>query len=197
MPISVIHHSLSCIQTFGQDDPVLPDDSFSNAGKSSCTCSVNHFEKNSGPSSSAQDDEHSASPSVPNGLYIKLVPHPHSGIHAGAQYITLEAEPIASAAVPSVPPRQQYCNSKPWAPFLTLSDFQYTKTAVHSVMSKDAINEQLAGIHGPWSTQGSTLTIKNYKDMRRCLDAARKFTTEVGTSFLNYHVRGVIEGSDL
>jgi hypothetical protein len=70
-------------------------------------------------------------------------------------------------------------SAKPFAPFRTLADFEYTETAVQGLLPRHLIDKQLAGICGLWCPSGSNLTIKNYADMKKSLDAAREYGVRV------------------
>ncbi len=51
---------------------------------------------------------------------------------------------------------------RPWAPFLSLADFEYTETAVNGLLSKKTIDKQLSGFNSRWAI-GSHLSIQNSK----------------------------------
>lgn len=112
--------------------------------------------------------------------YIKIVPHQHS--NAPPTILALDG-PLtgdhseSSVYIPDLA-------SKPWAPFCTQADFEYTETAVLGLLLKDLVNKQLVGIHNLWSTAGSNLMIHNYADMKKSLDAARQFAVPVCSCFL-------------
>lgn len=74
--------------------------------------------------------------------------------------------------------------SRPWAPFKTLADFEYTETAVKGLLSKDLVNKQLAGFNEGWSIGGSHLTIRNYNDMQQFLANAREYGVQVCLNFI-------------
>lgn len=74
--------------------------------------------------------------------------------------------------------------SRPWAPFRTLADFEYTETAVKGLLSKDLVDKQLAGFHGKWSIGGSHLTLRTYKDMQDSLAKAREYGVQVSCSMI-------------
>ena len=69
--------------------------------------------------------------------------------------------------------------SRPWAPFNTLADFEYTETAVKGLLSEDLVNRQLAGFNERWSIGGSHLTLRSYKDMQESLAKAREYGVQV------------------
>ncbi|PPQ80896.1 hypothetical protein CVT26_015132, partial [Gymnopilus dilepis] len=64
--------------------------------------------------------------------------------------------------------------SRPWASFRTLVDFEYTETA-------ETVNKQLAGIDGGWAVR-SKLTIQNYNDMQESLSRARLYVVQLLTA---------------
>jgi hypothetical protein len=74
--------------------------------------------------------------------------------------------------------------SRPWAPFRTLADFEYTETAVKGLLSKDLVDKQLAGFHGKWAIGGSHLTLRTYKDMQDSLAKAREYGVQVSCSLI-------------
>ncbi len=63
---------------------------------------------------------------------------------------------------------------RPWAPFLSLADFEYTETAVNGLLPKKIIDKQLAGFNSTWAI-GSHLTIQNSKDMEAVLAMACEY----------------------
>jgi len=73
--------------------------------------------------------------------------------------------------------------SRPWAPFRTLGDFEYTETAVIGQLSEDLVNRQLNGICNKWSIGGSHLTIHAYKDMQKSLEKAREYGIKVSHKY--------------
>lgn len=114
--------------------------------------------------------------------YIKIIPHPHSaGAGAHTKIIPLDLSDMnAHAPLPFNPAPE----SRPWAPFRTRADFEYTETAVTGLLSKNLVNKQLAGFNNHWSTGGSRLTIATYKDMQNSLSKARQYVVQVSCKFL-------------
>jgi hypothetical protein len=104
--------------------------------------------------------------------YIKIIPHPSSAS-------IVKIVPIHSSSDEDIVKYIPKPTLTPWAPFKTRQDFEYTASAIRSMMPKDLVNMQLSGIHGSWSHTGSTLTIRNYDDMHRYLDEAKKYFTQV------------------
>jgi hypothetical protein len=117
-------------------------------------------------------------PHLPD-VYIKIIPHPHSSNPATIIPLTSND----ASAMNFVPNH----TSRPWAPFKTLADFEYTETAVKGLLSKDLVNKQLAGFNEGWSIGGSRLTIHNYKDMQRSLAKAREYGIQVLLLAFLYH----------
>jgi hypothetical protein len=110
-------------------------------------------------------------------VYIKIIPHPNS-VNTDVTIIPLTSNDVSESGVPGkifVPAPQ----NRPWAPFRTLADFEYTETAVKGLLSKDLVNRQLAGFNERWSMGGSCLTIRTYKDMHESLGKAREYGIQV------------------
>ena len=110
-------------------------------------------------------------------VYIKIIPHPHS-VNSDVTIIPLTSSNVSPSSQTSdtflpVP------TSRPWAPFRTLADFEYTETAVQGLLSENLVNKQLAGFNERWSIAGSHLTIHTYKDMQDSLAKAREYMVQV------------------
>jgi hypothetical protein len=126
-------------------------------------------------------EEREYGPHLPN-VYIRIVPHPHS-INTDITIVPLTSSNTPSGSLSSklqaenhfIPPSE----GRPWAPFRTLADFEYTETAVKGLLSEDLVNKQLAGFNGKWSLGGSQLTIRTYKDMKNSLVKARQYGIQV------------------
>jgi hypothetical protein len=73
--------------------------------------------------------------------------------------------------------------SRPWAPFRTRADFEYTETAIEGLLSENLVNKQLAGFKDSWSIGGSRLTIRTYKDMQQSLARAREYGVQASRTF--------------
>ncbi len=112
-------------------------------------------------------------PRLPN-TYIKIIPHPHS-INTDVTIIPLVSNNTSQAEKTFVPASE----SRPWAPFRTLADFEYTETAVTGLLSEDLVNKQLAGFNKNWSIGGTHLTLCTYKDMQESLVKAREYVIQV------------------
>lgn len=127
--------------------------------------------------------EHEYGPYGPHlpDTYIKIIPHPHS-INTEATIVPLvsnnTSSPSSRAEKTFVPAPE----SRPWAPFRTLADFEYTETAVTGMLSGDLVNKQLAGFNDKWSIGGTHLTIRTYKDMQESLGKAREYGIQVSRS---------------
>jgi hypothetical protein len=67
---------------------------------------------------------------------------------------------------------------KPWAPFRTLSDFEYAESAVTGCLPKKIVNLQLRGMAKGWAEK-SNITFKNHDDMMESLRAAREYGIKV------------------
>ena len=108
-----------------------------------------------------------------------IIPHPHS-VDTSTTIIPLTSNDTSHSSQFEVPtnfvPAPQ---SRPWAPFRTLADFEYTETAVKGLLSEELVNKQLAGFNDGWSIGGSRLTIHTYKDMQNSLAKAREYGVQV------------------
>ncbi|KAK7029277.1 hypothetical protein R3P38DRAFT_3314735 [Favolaschia claudopus] len=64
--------------------------------------------------------------------------------------------------------------SRPYAPWNSLADFEYTEMAVQGVMSKKIIDKQLRKLADSWTNEGgSKITMHNFRDYKRSLDKGR------------------------
>jgi hypothetical protein len=116
-------------------------------------------------------------------VYIKIIPHPHS-VDDTMTIMALESgnmSPSSSQASTTFIPAPE---SRPWAPFRTRADFEYTETAVKGLLSKNLINKQLAGFNDGWSMGRSHLTICTYKDMQKSLAQAQEYIVQVSCTVL-------------
>jgi len=64
-------------------------------------------------------------------------------------------------------------------PFQTLTDFEYSETAVQDLLSKDLVNKQLAGFNEKWSIGESCVTIHTYKNIQQSLVKAREYGVQI------------------
>lgn len=109
-----------------------------------------------------------ALPETPS-KFIKIINHPHSTSGASDPIIipldgTLGNNLHALISLPRI-------EEKPWAPFRTWADFEYTETAVLGLLSKDIVNKQLFS--------NSLITLRSYTDMEQSLEAARAYGVPV------------------
>ncbi|CAK5266720.1 unnamed protein product [Mycena citricolor] len=101
--------------------------------------------------------------------YIDFIPHPKDV--GASREITSLCDPSPSYhANPS--PRSLLDAASPFAPWRTLSDFEYTETAVKGVSSANIVDAQLKGMTGRWSKQDSDITLRNFREFRRTLTDA-------------------------
>jgi len=114
-------------------------------------------------------------PHLPD-VYIKIIPHPNS-VDTSATIISLTSRSSTPSQVPMTFAPTSEC--RPWAPFRTLADFEYTETAVIGKLSENLINKQLEGFHNTWSIGGSHLTIHTYKHMQESLEKAQEYGIKV------------------
>ena len=110
---------------------------------------------------------------TPSRCLYQDYPHPNS-VNTVAKIIPLTSS-SSQAATTFVPTPE----SRLWAPFRTLADFEYTETAVVGRLSEDLVNRQLNGFCNKWSIGGSNLTIHTYKDMQKSLEKARDYGIKV------------------
>jgi len=105
---------------------------------------------------------------------IKIINHPHSGI-SDPTIIPLEGTTSIDSQASLFLSQTE---GRPWAPFRTRADFEYTETAVLGLLSKDIVNKQLYGIKNSWSSH-SSITLRSHADMERSLQAARTYGVPV------------------
>lgn len=130
------------------------------------------------PESSQEAEDRVAKPGLPT-TFIEVIPHPHSGVPRTIVPLDGNGPPSEAQAEALLEQLQ-----RPWAPFRTRADFEYTATAVAGGLSDDIVNLQLKGITGPWSVAGSMLTINSAAEMAASLAAAREYVVRVRL-FLN------------
>jgi hypothetical protein len=107
--------------------------------------------------------------------FIKIINHPHSGI-SDPTIIPLEGTiNIDSQASPTLLSKT---GGRPWAPFRTRADFEYTETAVLGLLNKEIVNKQLNSINNSWSSH-SAITFRSATDMEQSLQAARAYGVPV------------------
>jgi len=107
--------------------------------------------------------------------FIEVFHHPHSGLHSPTRILLDNAPVLFSTPSTST----SVANAKPWAPFRTRSDFEFTEQVVTKCMEKDTVNILLQGYHGKWGTT-TKLTLRGAQDVEESLAAARKFGIQVG-----------------
>ncbi|KAJ6461691.1 hypothetical protein C8R45DRAFT_841971, partial [Mycena sanguinolenta] len=102
-------------------------------------------------------------------VYILSVPHPKDSL-ASPDIISL-CHPICRAVDPAENKRLENLidAARPYAPWNTLSDFQYTETAVQGLLKPKFIDTQLKGMTGSWLGGQGNITMKNYREYRRVL----------------------------
>jgi hypothetical protein len=126
-----------------------------------------------------QPDATADEPPIPNpSIFIKVIQHPHSRV-TEPTIIPLDSQTqqdaskqLEGSGFESVP------SAKPWAPFRTRADFEYTATAVKGLLNKDIVNEQLRGMNDNW-TSGTNITFRSHADMAKSLTAARTYGVPV------------------
>ena len=112
--------------------------------------------------------------------FITVRPHPRNPdqevrkIYLDEPETTNQTEQTSTTAIP-IP---QMPIVKPWAPFRTLPDFEYTEIAVRGAFPASTVNLQLHGMQHGWAEK-SNITLRNKADMDLSLQAARKYGIEV------------------
>ncbi|KAJ7060849.1 hypothetical protein C8F01DRAFT_1369721 [Mycena amicta] len=65
---------------------------------------------------------------------------------------------------------------RPWAPYLTRPDFEWSETMC--LRSRDETQAQLNGLHGSWNPNGTAITIKMYAELQGLLEKSRKYVVK-------------------
>ena len=115
-------------------------------------------------------------PSPTPSTFIKIVQHPHSLV-TKPTIIPLEGENTKNTSQ-ATPVFMRPADDKPWAPFRSRADFEYTETAVKGLLSKHIVDAQLCGINHDWAER-SKITFHSHADMEKSLAAARTYGVEV------------------
>ncbi|KAF8514399.1 hypothetical protein JB92DRAFT_3115676 [Gautieria morchelliformis] len=107
--------------------------------------------------------------------FIELRHHPHSGI-LEPEFIFWD---LPSGNLVSEQdrdsPQQCYNTAKPWAPFRTQADFEFSEIAIQSAMHTDSIKRLIMGIKHNWTDPGhSRLTFQDINDFHNTMGFARK-----------------------
>ncbi|KAJ7215748.1 hypothetical protein C8J57DRAFT_1600227 [Mycena rebaudengoi] len=106
--------------------------------------------------------------------YIKIVHHPHTG--KVPTIVPLDA--VFQESQKKTDLATELEARRPWYPFKTRADFEYTETALQGKLTSHVINAQLHGLHNGWVDGKSRITLKNAGDMNQVLNRARKLTVE-------------------
>ncbi|KJA12958.1 hypothetical protein HYPSUDRAFT_73169 [Hypholoma sublateritium FD-334 SS-4] len=126
--------------------------------------------------------------------YIKITPHPHS-LDPTTIIVPLnspktaqpERKPGLISAIAG--DHEIPVDSRPWAPFRSLADFEYTETAVNGLLSKQVVNKQLEGFNSAWAI-GSRLTIRNSNDMEASLAMACEYIIKFKSASVSVEYQG-------
>jgi hypothetical protein len=108
--------------------------------------------------------------------FIKIIPYPKSANQTLSSIIPLIGNSLAGETAALYVPQPE---SRAWAPFRTLEDFEVTELAITSLMPKTGITKLLAGVTGKWSNGISPVTLKKYSNMDAVLYKARKYVVQV------------------
>jgi hypothetical protein len=131
-------------------------------------------------------------------MYIRIERHPNDPNQAEGIIPISDASPLASPGVETALPSRETTTNliRPWAPFLTRSDFEVAELIVGSVMKDDMINRLLFGLgNAPddnalfpqsykqpyhWHNGGSSnVSLKSASDVKKALAQARKYAIQV------------------
>ncbi len=112
--------------------------------------------------------------------YIKIIPHP-SSLDPTIKIIVLGT--LTSSKHSEHPTYMPQPEPRPWGPFKSLADFEYTETAILGLLPKWIVDKQLAGFNAHW-VEGSQLTIKNFTEMDKVLSKACKHFVQVSRILL-------------
>ncbi|KIJ30554.1 hypothetical protein M422DRAFT_267894 [Sphaerobolus stellatus SS14] len=119
------------------------------------------------------DDHHRASSPTtkrPPQTFIEVIHHPHSRKHTPTIIYLDQLIDNGNTKLRTIPEPPQ----KPWAPFRTRADFEFTEQVVTKCIRKDTVDILLMGFHGRWA-QSTTITLRDYQAVLISLEAARKF----------------------
>ncbi|KAJ7868913.1 hypothetical protein B0H14DRAFT_2572077 [Mycena olivaceomarginata] len=119
-----------------------------------------------------QHDVPADNPQLP-AVYIISKPHPND--HLAVVEVLSLSHPLRQQGDPT--DRKRLDNlidaARPYTPWCTMSDFEYTETAVQGLLKPKFIDTQLRGMTGPWARGHGDITMKDYCDYRRVLTQAR------------------------
>ena len=115
--------------------------------------------------------------------FIEIIHHPHSGI-LEPDYIFCDL-PSGHPTVDNFDNNMKQSTSRPWAPFKSRADFEFTETVIQAAVHTNTIKRLIQGIRRSWTDPGhSQITFRNMKDFKRSLGAARKFIVQVSIPIL-------------
>lgn len=143
----------------------------------------NVFNENDIESEDEPDDSEEAIEELVNAdktfnTFIEVFHHPHSGKHTPTVIQLNSSVETIKFKSSNLPMKLSVNFTKPWAPFRSQVDFDFTEIAVTKCLDKAAVNTILAGLHGRWA-KGIMLTLKDHKDVNVSLAAARQFGVRV------------------
>lgn len=113
--------------------------------------------------------------------YIRIVHHPNSG--KTSSIISLDNPIQDTLSAFNYSPRTM--TVKPWAPFRTCADFEFTELMVTEGFNSNVIKKLLAGFNGKWAPE-SNITFQNYNDYLMSLEISRNFSVQV--SYFSRHL---------
>jgi hypothetical protein len=107
-------------------------------------------------------------------MFIEVFHHPHSGKTSPTIIAIDKATPQHGTTRPFVASKL----GKPWAPFRTRADFEFSEQVVTKCLERSTVDILLSGFHGNWACK-TALTLRSYADVQASLVAARKFGVQV------------------
>ncbi|KII82987.1 hypothetical protein PLICRDRAFT_58595 [Plicaturopsis crispa FD-325 SS-3] len=132
-----------------------------------------------------------------DGAIYAIIPHPHDpDPNQDRRVINLDdgVNPVDchDSAFDSAPVTAPRLPAKPWAPFRTLADVEYTEGAVKHGLRQPLVNDQLRRMHhGSWAPSGTNITIRHYNDMQKSLKAAREYGVKFNVGKVSAVYKGV------
>ncbi|KAJ7142518.1 hypothetical protein C8R44DRAFT_603110 [Mycena epipterygia] len=115
----------------------------------------------------------------PRFIFVKH--HPHANKHN-------EIIPLDSCSsrtpIPDNLSSAPVLDTRPWAPFKTFSDYQFTSRRVRRRAPNAEIDEDLDDLHARAFSSDCYITFRNHRDMEKSLAAARTDNISVSTSSL-------------
>lgn len=109
--------------------------------------------------------------------FIRVIHHPHSG-NPSTTIIPIDNHDLEQRQIKSNKIKDHSFQDKPWAPFKTLADFEFTRGMVRQGVNQNFVELLLEGLNGRWC-QNSKLSFCSYKDYTHALEMARRTVVQV------------------